>query len=100
MIGTLEDLVLHPVTVLSAGAVSLAHVLHLAWLDAFFAVIWGNLAPLFTAVSISAFTVVPNVDLGVLSPLSNTLQVTAIALGVAYAGKLAYGVYKEVQRKL
>ena len=95
----IKDAVSHPLTVFSAAFVSLTQLLGLGWLDAFGAVIWGNLAQIFTAVSIGAFTVVPNVGLP-FAFIGQALQFLAVTLGIAYALKLGLGVYEQFETRL
>jgi len=99
MIESTRDIIRHPVTVLTTALASASSLFSLPFIDPLFAVLWGNLAQLFTAASISAFTIAPNIDLP-FAAAGEALQITAILLGVAYAGKLLYGVYQETTLKL
>jgi len=98
MISKFEDIVTHPVTVVSAALTSVSHLFAVPFLDAMLAVVYANLSTLFTASSVGAFTIVPR--LPVPAWIGETAQVTAILLGLGYAGKLVYGVAKDAQERL
>lgn len=99
MIDSLREFARHPVTVLSAGLASASSLFSIPFLDPVLAVVWLNIGKLFTAASISAFTIVPNVELPV-AEAGEALQIVAILLGIAYAGKLAYGVAQQATERL
>lgn len=94
----LRDIVRHPVTVLSVAVTSASQLFSVPFLDALVAVVWSNIPTLFTASSIGAFTVVPNIP-AVPSGVLEALQIAAVLLGIAYGGKLVYGVAKDAQRR-
>lgn len=95
---SIKDFIQHPATVLSAGLASLSSLFSIPFVDPMLGVVWGNIGQLFTAFSISAFTIVPNIDLPV-AEVGQSIQIIAILLGVAYAGKLGYGVLQQVLAK-
>ena len=94
----LRDIVRHPVTVLSAGLAGLNGFVSLPFIDALFAVVWSNVPTLFTASSVGAFTIAPNLG-GLPAEVTEALQITAILLGLAYAGKLLYGVWTDAEQR-
>lgn len=98
MIDRAREFVRHPLTVFSAAATSASALFSVPFLDPVMGVVWANVGQLFTAFSIGAFTIVPNVELPV-AQLGEALQITAIILGVAYAGKLGLGVLRDVSAK-
>lgn len=99
MIDTAREFVRHPITVLSAFLTSVSSLFSVPFLDPVLAVVWANIGQLFTAASISAFTIVPNVELPY-AQLGEALQIVAILLGLAYAGKLGLGVLRDASTKL
>lgn len=99
MIESTKDIVRHPATVFSAALTALGTLFNVPFLDALLGVLWANIATLFTASSIGAFTVAPNLgDLP--AQIVEAMQVVAILLGVAYGGKLLYGVWQDVAQKI
>lgn len=99
MIQSAKEFVRHPITLVSAFLTSLSGLFPVPLLDPLFGVVWANIGQLFTAFSIGAFTIVPNVQLPV-AQAGEALQITAIILGIAYAGKLGLGVLRDVSAKL
>lgn len=99
MIDSTRDIVRHPATIVSAVLTAASGLFNVPFLDALFGVLWANLATLFTASSIGAFTVAPNLgDLP--SQIVEAMQIVAILLGVAYGLKLLYGVWQDAEQSL
>jgi len=99
MITNIRDAARHPATLISAGLTVASQLFHIPFVDALLAVLWSNVPTLFTATSIGAFTVVPNVD-GIPAVIGETLQVVAILLALTYGGKLLYGVFLDVKKRI
>lgn len=85
---TLSDLLKHPVTGASGAFAGLAAFFQFGAIDALAGVVWAQIATLFTVASISAFTVLPKVDLGPLSGIGEIATVLALVFGVVYVAKL------------
>lgn len=99
MIDSTRDIVRHPATIISAFLTAVSGLFNVPFLDAVLGVLWANVATLFTASSIGAFTVAPNLgDLP--SQAVEAMQVVAILLGIAYGGKLLYGVWQDAEEEL
>lgn len=99
MIESTRDIIRHPATVFSAALTAASGLFNVPFLDALLGVLWANVATLFTASSIGAFTVAPNLgDLP--GQVVEAMQVVAILLGVMYGGKLLYGVYTDAVQRL
>lgn len=97
---TINELLRHPVTAASGVFTTLAAVFQLGAIDAIAAVVWSQVATLFTVFSISAFTVLPNVNLGVLEPVGEIATVAAMGLGALYVAKLTNQFVQSVKKKL
>jgi len=99
MIDSTRDVIRHPATVFSAALTAVGTLFNVPFLDALLAVVWSNVPTLFTVSSIGAFTVAPNLgDLP--GQFVEAMQVVAILLGIAYAGKLLYGVWRDAEQRL
>lgn len=99
MIDSVRNFVRHPMTVGSAALASASSLFSVPFLDPLMTVVWTNIGQLFTAFSIGAFTVVPNIDLPV-AQAGEAIQITALLLGVAYAAKLGLKVGQQAIEKL
>jgi hypothetical protein len=99
MIESTRDIIRHPATVFSAAVAAAGTLFNVPFLDALLGVLWANVPTLFTASSIGAFTVAPNLgDLP--AQVVEAMQVVAILLGVAYGGKLLLGVWRDAEQRL
>lgn len=85
-----------PVTVaLSLGA-ALGHALGIGWIQAVVAVLWANVSTLFTALSITGWSLAPRVPWLPEGPLT----AMALVAGAAYVTKLADKIIDQIQVKL
>lgn len=97
---TIRELLKHPITGASGVFAGIATVFQIGAIDALAGVVWTQVATLFTVFSISAFTVLPNVDLGPLSGIGEIATVLALVFGVLYVAKLVRQVGKSAMEKL
>lgn len=99
MITDIRDAAVHPAALVSYLLTVVSQLFHIPFVDALAGVLWSNVPTLFTATSIGAFTVVPNVD-GIPAIVGETLQVVALLLAVTYGGKLLYGVVLDAKERI
>ena len=97
---SLQEAVRHPVTIVSSGLAAASQLFQIPFIDALVAVVWTQASTLFSAISILAFSVFPNVDLGGFAFLTSSVRTLALILAVVYAGKLAYQAYKSFDNRL
>lgn len=77
-----ERILLHPITTASAVFAFAANFLNITLIDAVWAVLWNNAGTLFTVLSVSGFTLAPNIPWIPGNPL-NVAALLAGALFVA-----------------
>lgn len=93
---SLSDVVRHPMTLATALVGSLGGLLHVDVFVAVWSALWMSLGTLFPAVSITAFTLGPEVDF---LPVE-TLKIAAIVLGALYVLKLLSQAYANFEKRL
>lgn len=85
-----------PVTVILATLGAIAHALGVGWVQAVVSVLWTNVSTLFTALSVSGFTLAPQVAWIPEGPVTTA----ALVAGAAYVLKLADKMIDKIQAKL
>ncbi|WP_049934658.1 hypothetical protein [Haloplanus natans] len=93
---TLREAVSHPATVASTLVAVVGGALNLPVFGALATVAWAKAASIFTALSVAGFSLAPRVAFlpeGMLTAL-------AIAAGLLYVAKIAYGVYQNLDTRL
>lgn len=93
-----KEILKHPATLVSALLGGLGLAVKPALVLGVGGALWGQLGTLFTAISVFAFTVVPQVP--ALSPAESILTGAALLTGVAYGLKLLNRVYQRIQTQL
>jgi Na+/phosphate symporter len=91
-----RDVLGHPVTAVTAVLAAAAQLLNLVWLDAAVAVLLANIGTLFTAVSITGFTIVPEIEALPNAPF----RVLALVIGVIYVAYLLEQLADQLQSRL
>jgi hypothetical protein len=97
---SLQEAIRHPVTIVSSGLAAASQLFQIPFIDALVAVVWTQISVIFTSVSVFAFTVLPNIDLGRFAFLTSSVRTLALVLAVVYAAKLAYQAYKSFDNRL
>ena len=95
---SIEEFAKHPVTILTAALGTVSQLFQVPFLDALIATAWSQISVLFTGMSVFAFTVIPNVDLGEWAWLGSAAESAAIVLAIGYGAKLliqAFGQFDE-----
>ncbi|MFD1634626.1 hypothetical protein ACOZ4L_02710 [Haloplanus ruber] len=85
-----------PLTVAVSLAAALGHALGVTWIQAFVAVLWANVSTLFTALSITGWSLAPRVAWLPEGPLT----AAALVAGGAYVLKLIDRVYDQMENRL
>lgn len=93
-----KELLTHPASLLSSGLALIGIAVKPAILHAVFAAVWSSAGTLFTAASIAAFSLVPNIEM--LAPLKPVAVGLALITGAVYLVKLAEKVLDEFQKRL
>jgi uncharacterized metal-binding protein len=91
-----KELLTKPVTVATSAGVGLAHGLGITWLDPLVSVLLANLSTLFTALSITGFTIAPEVAW---LP-EETLTTLALVVAGLYVATLLDSLLDKLQTKL
>ena len=93
---SVREVLTDPLTVALSSAAALMHMLGVGWIEAVVAVVWTQLPTIFTVLSISGFTLAPELSWLPEEPL------TAAALVVAglYVVKLSDDVIDQIQERL
>lgn len=93
-----KDLLAHPASLAAAGLSILGIAVKPMLLQAVFAAVWGQAGTIFTAASVAAFSLVPNVD--VLAPFQPFVVGVAVISGAVYLAKLGDKIIDEFQRRI
>jgi hypothetical protein len=93
---TLKELLTRPVTIATSGALGLAHLLGIAWIDPLIQVVIANIATIFTIFSISGFSLAPEVAW---LP-EETLTKLALVAGGIYVLTLVDRVIDQIQNRM
>lgn len=94
---TWKDIIKNPVAWLTGGVGGVVLV-DPTVLTALLAALWSSAGTLFTAASVAAFTVVPEVD--ALSQYEQTAVAVAVAAGGIYLAKLGYRIFDNYTDRL
>ncbi|AGF91284.1 hypothetical protein DJ71_09250 [Halorubrum sp. E3] len=92
----LTDILTQPVAVATAAGGALLQLLGVTWLDPFVSVVLANIGTLFTALSISGFTIAPEVAW---LPEDTLTTLTLVAAGV-YVLKLLDSFADQLKQRL
>jgi len=93
---TLKELLTQPVTVATSAGLAIAHVLGIGWIDPVITVVLANIPTIFTALSISGFTLAPEVAW---LP-EETLTTLALVAGGIYVLTLVDRVIDQIQTRM
>jgi hypothetical protein len=91
-----KELLTKPVTVATSVGIAIAHALGVAWVDPFISVVLANISTIFTALSISGFTLAPEVAW---LP-QETLTTLALVAGGLYVLRLVDRVIDQLATQL
>ena len=94
--GTLTELATKPVTLATATGGALLQALGVAWIDPVVSVIFGNIGTVFTALSISGFTIAP--ELAWLP--EDTLTTLTLVVAGLYVLKLLDRLADQIKQRL
>jgi len=95
---TPQDLVTHPITVLTSFVMGLWQLLAIGPIDAVAVTIWGNAGQLFTFTSIASSTIIPTLEL---PPWASTgFQAASLVFGLILAAKIGETVLKRLGDRL
>jgi len=92
----MKELLTKPVTIATSSGLAIAHMLGIGWADAVLSVVLANISMIFTALSISGFTLAPEVAW---LP-EETLTTLAIAAGAVYVLILVDRVIDQIENKV
>ncbi|WP_311171804.1 hypothetical protein [Halobellus ordinarius] len=95
---TLKDWIKHPITVLTGSLGVIGIGIEPALVKGLLAALWATAPTLFTASSITAFSLIPN--LPTLQPLRPVAVTVALVTGGIYLAKLGDRALEEFQKRL
>ncbi|MBB6645074.1 hypothetical protein [Halobellus ruber] len=95
---TLKEWLTHPITVLTGSLGVIGIGIEPALIKGLFAALWATAPTLFTASSITAFTIAPEIN--VLEPLQPVAVGVALITGGIYLAKLGNRALEEFQKRL
>jgi len=91
----LKDILTQPATVATSSGIAIANAIGLTWFDPLISVLLGNLNTVFTALSVTGFTIAPEISW---LP-QDTLTTLTLAVAGLYVLKLLHSLLTKVADK-